>query len=778
MEKEKIAAVYECSIKECLGNRAEPTIENFGLWLLKENLDNDNLLTNIGDIDYTNGEEKLKKFEPISEPFCDNIMMVIITDSQNCYSKNGKLLATKEVCGKFNNVLRDKFKIFNLGRRAIVAKPPYKLDSDSQVVTGVMQIIGKKIESVKENYKEPVVIPYKIELADVNLGNLLLKLPDIIEELEKKHYYLLDFDITQDFAGIFNKDEMSDYLRKNHNFCFQSEYKEDCNVIVDDDKSTGIDCLTWKNGSSRVKIYSKYICQLTNPGMSKQLGNHIINLVNCPNARLKQTFNDPRAANNGITRLEATIYNYTDPKFKVTHEVLPLYNCNAVIEDNKKYFESAPFYSVPLSKMWTKLTNKLKNSCCVVSKNLLQYAYWGNTSSKKLTGVQIKLPGNQTERTKCINYVLSAYSFKSLPLNYLEILENTEQLNVVSIIQKCFIKKEGETYFSRSRCHLSTIPVGIDIKKIGLIETTNVKPLILRKRPSVRMEPPYKIKETNPITKAYIQSRNKREREFKEISIKSRKKDFLNKTRSVLEDNKNLIEQYQKIKETEEEIKNYFSKGLINFDITGIYKIKAIILKIECGSINVGFLGGKGDEKVVYFLKGCYNGADSHRDNLREKGFMFSYGTVEIVYYPVKDDFFEFTANGTIIFNASEIKPFEITNSSYMNQLLICKEDVAEIENIKMGTIECEIKVKDCKTLEDLKEGDNLLISHIQAKSYYGRDRYILMFENRDDYYVSNYWLENEIKCGNKDINFKLKIRLDIIETTPKKKKERLVFVA
>lgn len=42
-----------------------------------ENLYNNNLITNIGDNKYTHGEEILKEFKP-TDPFCDNIVVVII----------------------------------------------------------------------------------------------------------------------------------------------------------------------------------------------------------------------------------------------------------------------------------------------------------------------------------------------------------------------------------------------------------------------------------------------------------------------------------------------------------------------------------------------------------------------------------------------------------------------------------------------------------------------------------------------------------------------------
>lgn len=42
-----------------------------------------------------------------------------------------------------------------------------------------------------------------MELADIEIKKLLRRLSIILKRLEVEHHYLLDFDITQDFAGIF-----------------------------------------------------------------------------------------------------------------------------------------------------------------------------------------------------------------------------------------------------------------------------------------------------------------------------------------------------------------------------------------------------------------------------------------------------------------------------------------------------------------------------------------------------------------------------------------------
>jgi len=117
---------------------------------------------------------------------------------------------------------------------------------------------------------------------------------------------------------------------------------------------------------------------------------------------------------------------------------------------NKSYCPKAPFYSVPISIMWKKLINTLENSCCIVDKtsNKLNYVYWANKNTNKLTGMNIKLSEGVSKREKVIKYVLSAFSFPMLPINYIEV---TKVDNVkISIIQKCFFKKRWENLFYKN----------------------------------------------------------------------------------------------------------------------------------------------------------------------------------------------------------------------------------------------------------------------------------------------------------------------------------------
>ena len=102
------------SVSQLCGNKMKPTNERFGLWLLTENLCNDNLVTDVGKIDYTAGEELMVQDDsnlvPLTEPFCDNILLVKVCDLEDCQELDKRrFVLKKEMCGAFNLYLRGKF---------------------------------------------------------------------------------------------------------------------------------------------------------------------------------------------------------------------------------------------------------------------------------------------------------------------------------------------------------------------------------------------------------------------------------------------------------------------------------------------------------------------------------------------------------------------------------------------------------------------------------------------------------------------------------------------
>lgn len=346
----KAAKIY--ATKDLMGGTYKPTDERFGLWFLIENMKNDNLITDIGNINYSEGCKKLENIIPLTDTFCDNITVFKIIDFEDCNTGvkqniqwedfKGQCLVKKEILSYWNIYLRTAFDKIKSNMNDIKGQPPFKFDIYAKklnpTVESAIKIIGEDMIFVERKYKNPMLLKYKISLADIKIHTLLKTLPDILNLIKKEEIYLLDLDITKDYAGIFNKRKTIKKLLKRDDFILQKsnnikfnelggndmtnkrlrlikekEYNSDIasNIILDNDKDVGIDCLSWMNRNTRVKIYNKFVCQLTSAGVNAQLGNNIYNFIDCPDERLKKTFKNAEALKHGITRLEITIYNYT-----------------------------------------------------------------------------------------------------------------------------------------------------------------------------------------------------------------------------------------------------------------------------------------------------------------------------------------------------------------------------------------------------------------------------------------------------------------------------------
>ncbi|XP_065207970.1 uncharacterized protein LOC135836843 [Planococcus citri] len=462
--------------------------EKFGLFVL-EDLLKKNLVTDIGNIIYTAGEDLLSSRQnmsvtDISEPFCDNIILAKIYNDYSCEKQKPRKMpytVKKNITSFSINYLKRKFNQF-LGT-STSSQPTYSVRTDGLAYSlwnmnngranGIKEIIREKNLTyiIEQKFHDPVYMIFKIDLADENFTTLLDQLPMILQELQRNHYFLLDLDITQDLTGIFNKKEMCNFLKRN------KEFRENFNEIVDNDTSVGIDCLTWVNSNTRVKIYNKFICQMTSPGVRQRIGNHIVDFIDGRNKRLRETFQSYLARLHGVLRLEATIYNYNYSCSGSDKSYDPVKHCRNLLANCTKYLKSAPIYSVPIQTMWRKLTDELRNSCCLINDNILQYVYWANGVTGKFTGIVIELPTNDpNERERLINYAISQFSFNNLPVNKVEIVNG---LNGKSVLLECYTK-QGATYFSSSYTFGSSIPIDLNITETGLIPTDNVIPQVLR----------------------------------------------------------------------------------------------------------------------------------------------------------------------------------------------------------------------------------------------------------------------------------------------------------
>ena len=105
---------------------------------------------------------------------------------------------------------------------------------------------------------------YKIACSNVEYESVLQFLRT--KEYGKRGLFLKDVDITMDYAGSFDREEVIDYLVTNHDFRCQGAVEDAAKTILDNSYKVGQNCLTYmdeKNGmSTRSKIYNKMVQML------------------------------------------------------------------------------------------------------------------------------------------------------------------------------------------------------------------------------------------------------------------------------------------------------------------------------------------------------------------------------------------------------------------------------------------------------------------------------------------------------------------------------------
>jgi hypothetical protein len=509
---------FYSTIENIIGkNNGVDIPEKIGEWVLFENSINDNLITDISDVSFTNSYTKSKvELEQITPIFCDNLMLFSLYPESLCMVNGRRVRLQNAEVSTLNTKIRNR--LSNAGFKGIAThgvkiKIPYFLIIDDKITTATKQDVNNILNSRKDIldcYKTRyinnpddriVVVPIKIELSDLDINIVINQLKTFLDSVFAENIFLLDFDFTADFAGTMNKQELINHLINKHNFNFQSDknffkfsHKKSF-TILDNDYKVGKDCLSWIGSYNdmkiRCKLYNKFVCQITSGGTTKDIGNHIYNFLQCPDIRLGASFKHTLVKERGITRLEATYYSLG---------VLPTNNDLNILRDYiLSYFENEGlFYYVPLSQQWYNLVSIIKNNCILYNATyrIFHIGFWVNSITRKITGIRYKVKKHYTEKQveNLKKSIISNFSFVGLPCFFVIINEDLKNKNILKFVCKTYLKVRGYTIITRSgfiNTYKSTNEL-IDIQERGLIYTEHIKFEIFRHRQDVIPIPIFK----------------------------------------------------------------------------------------------------------------------------------------------------------------------------------------------------------------------------------------------------------------------------------------------
>ena len=368
--------------------------------LLVENAFDNNLITDITNVDYTEGNLGKVHLQPLEDIpiFCDDAYLYTYLSREDVvFGKMGKVQCTtgekgasEDIVGRFLNAARQTIgKDNNIHMHTFIV---LTLSIPTNQDVGIMRNTVSKIEENKKikekwikyhNGKEPVaLVVAKIDFSTVSIETIEDKLPEFEARLFSMGAFLFSLDYTQDFSGTLKREDLVKYLCEEKDFTISSEANWEDKVIIDNTCSVGDNVLiyTWnrKGLVFRTKLYNKIVGNLEAGEVRTNLGGNIADYVHSSNAHLRKVFQHPDVKARGCTRLEVTVYGTN---------FLSKEAGNGLISETLQLFTPVTplFFIQPATKQWENLREKI-DRCFVLVDRLWKKIYFGWYANTKTRG--------------------------------------------------------------------------------------------------------------------------------------------------------------------------------------------------------------------------------------------------------------------------------------------------------------------------------------------------------------------------------------------------------
>jgi hypothetical protein len=321
----------------------------------------------------------------------------------------------------------------------------------------------------------------KVSLANIPIEKVfdLISDPKLIEYLKDNNIYINDIDFTRDFAGVFNKQEVIDYMLDEGFAMAGCNEHSDEGFILRNDHLVGGNCLTFitisEYGNIRYKLYNKFVQSIESAGVRKSMGNHIADWCNNPEPVLKQAID--KSLDTGLLRLEITFYR------DVYNSTLTRDYINEKMEYLRQLVTPELLYHNPITTQWQLLLQTISYNLLLVDTDnkLALFVYYHNKETGKVNGTYIK-----EITTNCISNYLKMYSF-NVPLaivllkregsnllfqqdNYIKVLDIVKHKAHANEEPTTFVAKGSEYFRTRLAEQKDKKP-----QEVGLMDNIKVK---------------------------------------------------------------------------------------------------------------------------------------------------------------------------------------------------------------------------------------------------------------------------------------------------------------
>ena len=374
--------VIETTFRE-LGRKSN---KNIGYHIIKENINENNLISDISIVDYTQnnkGKTHLKEIEGF-DIFVDDLYIygylkkedIIFNTKGKISCTTGKNGSSSYILELIRSILKQTISISSVTPHIIFTNTiELKTHSGKEgVILSTINKIEQNIDVKKQWEKRTTKKPFGVFVVKVSVSNIpISQIEKHILELQQNlftiGYYIFSVDYTQDFSGTLHKEEVIEYLCKRDDFRKEEECKYiegEQNVILDNESSVGKNVLTYlKKGNKnlqRVKFYNKISSNLESGEVRSDFGGHIYECINSSDTRLQNLFRVKDVQERGVTRIECSVYGEQD-------SIKERYGKFLIEKERKLVSTGDPlFYISSFTNHWKNLTEKIDKNFVLVDR--------------------------------------------------------------------------------------------------------------------------------------------------------------------------------------------------------------------------------------------------------------------------------------------------------------------------------------------------------------------------------------------------------------------------
>ena len=268
--------------------------------MVLEKIAKENSLNTTGSANFNKyGQQDGIGFSPCSDKFVDNFLFYVYVPDYFVTAKK-----TYTEVGHVNKHIRDMLDRYGLHKckvKAVALSPLKKKPSELDKVYG-------RLKTKETDETVYYVQEFKVACADKEYSDALKFLRT--DEYKIRNIFLKDIDVTMDYAGSFDKDEVIQHLTTKKGFRVQGSANDANRTILDNTDQVGNNCLTYMETvdglTTRCKIYNKMVQILESKSVRETVGQHWKDWVCQKDTRLANARD--LGKDRGLTRAEVTFY--------------------------------------------------------------------------------------------------------------------------------------------------------------------------------------------------------------------------------------------------------------------------------------------------------------------------------------------------------------------------------------------------------------------------------------------------------------------------------------